>query len=268
MSINFTTPIGRLVQGDPYTAQPRKNSDGSPKLNATTGQPEMQFYCALAIAKNDPAWPAFRESLMVEQRAAWPQFHNPQGQCTNPTFADKITDGDGQDSKGQSYATREGWPGHWIVKFASTFAPKVFEWAPELGAWKETEPGKVKLGDYCRISGTCQSNTSQQSPGMYMNLNMVAFEREGQRIVLGPTAEQAFGAPGSNTPTAPTPSPAPPAPTPPAPTAPPPPAYDGYRAGPVMLAAANGLTYESYKASGWTDEQLVQHGMMQAPAAA
>lgn len=32
----------------------------------------------------------------------------------------------------------------------------------------------------------------------------------------------------------------------------------------VMLPAANGASYETFKAAGWTDEQLVQHGMMQA----
>lgn len=32
----------------------------------------------------------------------------------------------------------------------------------------------------------------------------------------------------------------------------------------VMLPLANGQTYETFKAAGWTDEQLVQHGYMQA----
>jgi hypothetical protein len=30
-----------------------------------------------------------------------------------------------------------------------------------------------------------------------------------------------------------------------------------------MLPAANGLPYESYVASGWSDEQLVANNMMQ-----
>jgi hypothetical protein len=34
-----------------------------------------------------------------------------------------------------------------------------------------------------------------------------------------------------------------------------------------MLPAANGITYDAYKAQGWTDEQLVASGFMQAPAA-
>lgn len=35
-----------------------------------------------------------------------------------------------------------------------------------------------------------------------------------------------------------------------------------------MLPAANGASYESLIAAGWTDATLVQHGMMQAPAPA
>lgn len=34
----------------------------------------------------------------------------------------------------------------------------------------------------------------------------------------------------------------------------------------VMTPAAQGLTYEAYKTAGWTDEQLVQHGLMEARA--
>jgi hypothetical protein len=324
MSVNFTTPVGRMVQGDPYIAQPRKDATGKPKIypvgHANAGQAETQFFAAVAVPKNDPLWPAFREALMVEQRAAWPQFHDANGNCTNPTFADKITDGDGADSKGQSYATREGWAGCWIVKCASQFAPTVFERGP--AGWMQTAPGKVKLGDYVMISGTCQSNQSAQSPGMYMNLNMVAMDREGERIVMGPTAEQAFGtgaagaaaAPPAPTPTPP-PPPAPAAPAAPAaahdplaaavadgwikhptspgyhykgqdvltdadlaarypaaPAAPSPPPAPSYpitekAAGPVMLPAAKGTTYEAFIAKGWTDAQLIANGMMQAPAA-
>lgn len=32
-----------------------------------------------------------------------------------------------------------------------------------------------------------------------------------------------------------------------------------------MTAAANGLTYEQYKESGWTDEQMITAGIAQKP---
>jgi hypothetical protein len=33
----------------------------------------------------------------------------------------------------------------------------------------------------------------------------------------------------------------------------------------VMTPAANGMTREQYIAAGWTDEQLIQNGLMQPP---
>jgi hypothetical protein len=62
-----------------------------------------------------------------------------------------------------------------------------------------------------------------------------------------------------------------PVPAAPAPTAPvPPPSPVTPKAdilaipGRAMLPAANGATYESFIAQGWTDALLVQHGMMAA----
>jgi len=51
----------------------------------------------------------------------------------------------------------------------------------------------------------------------------------------------------------------------PAPAVPNAPAYSGFMAtGPVMLPAANGATYEQFKAQGWTDEAMVASGYMAA----
>ena len=249
--VNFTTPNGRVVQGDCYVAQPQKETSGKPKLDKH-GQPAMQFYIGLAIDKNDPALPAFLALLSGEARKAWPQYHDAAtGKCTNPTFANKIIDGDGVDEKGQRYDRKEGFKGHLIVKLASSFAPKVVAWDPSFGAWAEFS--KVKRGDYVSVAGSTSSNQSTVSPGMYMNLDKVAFEREGAAIVSGVSAEEAFGKRG--------PASAAPAPSytgymgsPPAPPAP--------LGGPVMLAAANGVTYEAYIAGGWTDAQMRAAGML------
>lgn len=59
-------------------------------------------------------------------------------------------------------------------------------------------------------------------------------------------------------------APPPPAAPAPPPVQVPPPAMPP---GPTMLPAANGIPYEEYRRQGWTDELLVAHGMMVAPAA-
>lgn len=59
----------------------------------------------------------------------------------------------------------------------------------------------------------------------------------------------------------------PPQAAPPPPVQAPPPPQVATATGPVMLPAANGIPYESYRSSGWSDEALIQNGMMAAPAA-
>ena len=50
MAINFTTPVGRIVQGDLAKPQPVLDNLGKPKLSRD-GTPMVQHFIALAIAK-------------------------------------------------------------------------------------------------------------------------------------------------------------------------------------------------------------------------
>lgn len=80
-----------------------------------------------------------------------------------------------------------------------------------------------------------------------------------------PSAEKMFGdIAGGATPTQTTaPTPAPNAPTPPVPPVAPVPAPAPQN---IMTAKANGATYDAMIAAGWTDELLIQQGMMIAPS--
>ena len=296
--VQFTI-IGRLVQGDPHKAQPPSKDPRTKqtKIDARTGQPVAgQFFVAVAVPKNPadrivvqgvPTWEDTKAALDAEAKSLWPQFFGtpasglqigaelPAG-CTNPKFANKIIDGDGFDDKGQPYSAKEGYKGCWVVKIASQFAPKVYEWT--ASGWQETvHTGRiVKPGDYISVSGTSATNNSTESPGMYMNLGAVSFEREGPEIksaaAVDPNA--AFGARGApaNPPAAAAPAASPPppaaggqssgtaAPTDTAWMAPPPPAPPA--GAPVLTAKANGATYESFKAAGWSDDQLRANGYL------
>lgn len=247
MVTNVTTPVGRIVQGDPYkrTVPPRQGNQ--PQKMGADGQPASSYFLALAIPKGDPNWPAYKAKLDAEARVSWPQFFDAAGNMVNPHFANKITDGDGIDKNGKPNAGKEGFAGHWVVKFASSLpqAPRSLAWDPAMGAWVETTT--IKCGDYVSINHDCLTNGSTQSPGMYMNPRQIAFEREGQLIVpidSGPTANEAFGARGGAT-----------IPPPPGAITPPPPA-----AGPVMTPKAGANTYQMMIAAGWTHDQLVQQG--------
>ena len=135
-----------------------------------------------------------------------------------------------------------------------------------------------------QIAGSVSDNKPSQSPGVYLNYSLVSLQGFGPEISQGMNpAEAGFGqAPlpaGASpvpvggmpaaapqpmpaavsaqmaAPIAVTPNPAFLMPPPAAPVAAPPTA-------PVMTPKANGGTYEQYRAAGWTDAQLREHGMM------
>ena len=279
----FLTPVGRLVAGSPYEGQ-TKNLDGTPKVvkqGANAGQPRTEFYFGLAIAKTPgqhwAASPGWGATIWQVGNAAFPQ-----GQAGAPSFAWKIVDGDSTvpNKVGKRPCDNEGYPGHWILNFTGGFAPGVYN---KDGSVELKEFGLVKMGDYIQVSGNVAGNNSTQSPGVYLNHDMVAFAGVGERIVSrgGPDASAVgFGQaplpvgaqPVPATPMQQVMAPAPVVPVPAAAVAPvvpvvPSPAFLVVPAAPVaparvMTPKAQGASYEQLLAAGWTDQTLVQHGLM------
>lgn len=270
----FTTPLGRIVQGDPYKMNPRIDDKSKlPKMKAD-GSPMLQLFVALAIPKNDPEWTAHRAALDAVDRATWPALWDASTNAWKVRdFADKIIDGDSGilDKSGMAPNSREGWAGHWIVKFTNGFPAKVM--VAKNGVWVESPGGEVKCGDWVRVSYSTESNESQQSPGMYRNVEQIALYRTDTAIISsgGPTADERFGAPP---PAGNAPSPAPAASPPPlAATTPPPPTASPTSAPPpppapailhVMTEKAAGASYDSFVGNGWTDQQMIDAGYMVA----
>lgn len=330
----FTSPVGRFVQGD--LARPQTtDQQGNPRVKKSgpnIGQPDPQYFIAVAFPKNDPGFPAFYAVLDAQARADFPHlFPVPGGPCVNPQFSWKVIDGDGVDTNGKANATKEGFAGCWVVRFSSAFAPKCFQ-QPNFAAHQQLPDASViKRGYYIQVNGTVDGNKNAQKPGIYVNLDMVNWVGSGPEIVSGPDAGEAFGAgaalppgataapvgmmppgggaaaayPGAPAPAAPVAAPAypqtpavpaapvaapalpvaaspvpaspaapaapvqpyagymAPAASAPAPAAPPPaPAAPAAPVGRQMTAAANGVTYEAYQQAGWSDDQLIQAGMM------
>lgn len=279
--MQFTTPVGRLVQGSVYEQQTKDNQGNLRviKTGPNAGQPNPQYFIALAFAKNDPAWPAFEAAIKGAAAGFWPLLF-PGGVCTRPNFSFKIIDGDGYDDNGNNNAEKPGFAGHWVVRFTRTaaFGPiRCFEpgkYAPEQVI---QNPDRIKRGHYGRVSGTVSSNKNDQKPGIYLNIDMFEHSGYGPEIVSGRSASDAFGAApaalpagASATPVAPVPAPVP-VPVPVPAPAPAPAPYEGYMAPPPaplparqMLPAAGGMSYEQFVAAGWSDAQLVANGMMAA----
>lgn len=304
------TFTGRLVQGDAHKAGPqRKDANGALKFRKD-GQPDCPFFLAVAIPKDpakrfvipgNPSYEDEKAKLDAAARGAWPNifqsnYQRPAGlsfpaslpaDCSSPKFANKVIDGDGFDEDGKPNSAKDGWAGCWVVKVSNGFAPRVVEWN---NGWVDMTPHgrQIKPGDYVTISGDTSSNQSTQSPGMYLNVDTVSFEEEGERIVVASQVDpnQALGTRGGNqqasgagnsahaggagngasgtggSGTASGGSADQPysgyredaAPPPPSDDAPPPPSE------PTMTDKAGGKSYDSFIKAGWTDDQLRKHG--------
>ena len=264
------TPPGRLVMGSLYTAN-TKNMQDEP-LKDKEGNPRREFWFNIAIEKkgelhwNQTEWGKIIYDLAVKSY--------PGGQFKSQNFSWKIIDGDSTEvnTEGNRPCDREGYKGHWVLRFKSGFAPILLneDATPFL-----LPTGAINCGDYIQVFGNISPNNSTLQPGIYLNFTHVAFMAYGQKIVTTVDPKSiGFGGAlptgASKTPVmqgiaqpSHTPAPTYTSPTPP-PTQPSPPPYTGVLQPKIMLPAANGIPYEAYVKEGWTDALLIQHGYMQA----
>lgn len=196
-SVNFTTPVMRYVQGDVFVAQ-EKDAQGNPlvvKTGPNAGQPAPRFFAAGAIPKNDPAWPAFEQILKQVAAASFPHLfpQGPNGPCVNPNFSYKIVDGDGVDQNGKPNNQKEGFAGHWVLRFSTSFKPGVYPKGQYDQMHQIQDKNLFRRGYYFRIAGTASGNDNAQRPGIYLNMNLIEHCGYGPEIVSGPSAQDAFG---------------------------------------------------------------------------
>jgi hypothetical protein len=261
----------------------------------------VQFFIAVAFRKDDVQFPTFRGVINQTAAAGFPHLfpQGPTGPCIHPKFAFKVIDGDGIDDNGKQNATKEGFAGHWIVRFASGYAPQVCPTGRYQPVDRITDPTMLRAGYFIRVGGSIEANGDANKPGVFINMGMGELCGYGPEIIQGPDPAAVFGrspmvlppgasavplgagtaalpqpnavaAPNYGTATASPISPPPgasytgymQAPAPSAPT-PPAPTPAPPPAGPVMTAKAAGATYEAFRAQGWTDDQMRAQGYLQ-----
>lgn len=307
-AVELTTPPGRMVWGSLYEPK-TKDFDGNQmkiKSGVDIGKDTQRYEFGVAIAKtqahfaNEPGWG------QLIWRTAFEAF--PGGErsaAMSPAFSWKIQDGDSTviSPKSKSKVApvdKEGYKGHWVLTFSSSFAPKVYDARENNGAnpVPMDAVGAVVPGYVIQVVGSIAGNTGA-SPGIYLNHNAVGLRAYLPEIrTSGVDVSGKFGGslpPGASTvpaagsaplpaaaapPTAPVPNLPPQAPYAPAaaPTAVVPapgivgiPAIPGAPLPPAAAPAApppppagkpphKGIPYASYKAQGWTDEQLRADG--------
>lgn len=289
---SITTPAGRLVMGSLY----------EPNLTDMHGKPleKPEYFFAIAVPKqgelhwNQTSWGAIVWNIG--------QTAFPNGAANHPTFAWKIDDGDRTEVNpisGRRPCDNPGFPGCWIVKFKSQFAPGIYKLNNESKAQEIIEKDFINPGDYVQVFAYVNGNNTPTHPGVYLNHKFVCFVAYGDRINYGPSADAvgfgntALPAGASLTPKATSFNPAMqtnntlaqpqnsyrPAPSPAhqpimphydilqaatLETVAPPPAPTAPPAQPIkrMTPSAGNFTYEQYIKAGWTDENLIAKGYL------
>lgn len=193
-AVSFTTDVGRLVMGSVYKGQTTA-MDGSPlviKTGPNKGQARTDYFFAVAIPKKpgETHWGQTTWGKMI-----WETGHRawPAGQGNSPSFAWKIDDGDSiiPNKKGRKLSDREGCKGCWVLFFGGGYAPRVCN---KDGSQYLPDPDVVKLGYYVQVLGSVSGNGSTESPGIYLNHQIVSLQAFGPEIVTGPDAAEAgFG---------------------------------------------------------------------------
>lgn len=193
--IEFTSPVGRLVAGDLWTAR-TEDFQGNPltvKTGPNAGQARQEYFVGLAIPKNHPEWPAFWALINQAARQGFPNLFDAAGNCQRADFAFKVTDGDSSvmNRNNSRPCDKEGYPGNWVVSMSTSLGIKVVDQSlkPIL-----PETKAVKRGDYIRIAGSIAPNGNATNPGVFINPSFAQFSHQGDEIVSGPDAATVFGA--------------------------------------------------------------------------
>lgn len=191
-NVQIQFPPGRIIMGNVYKGSD-KDDKGQPRVvksGPNKGQPFIQYFIGVAIPKaGEQAWwqTTWGQQIMGVGAAAFPNIYQ------NPSFAWKIDDGDSQvpNKRGKKPCDMEGARGHWILKFSSGFAPKVYA-QPQPGVFVEQKDEILKTGYWCVVSGSCSGNGSTESPGVYLGHSMLLFVKTDAEIQQGPDAASAF----------------------------------------------------------------------------
>lgn len=188
-------PVGRLVGGSLYRSNDVTEADGkTPKLDAD-GKKKKSYSVGVAFPKvPGQHWGSSEWGAKI-----WAEGHAgfPNGEAQAATFAWKIIDGDSMipNKRGNKPAENEGYPGHWVVWFSGTFAPKTCNANGSVQYTDNVE--RIKPGHFVQVLGTCKDNKPSQSPGVYQNFVMVAHSGFGPEIATGSSVDAAavgFGA--------------------------------------------------------------------------
>jgi hypothetical protein len=180
---NVLTPTARMLWGSVSEPQ-TKDAEGKPlviKSGPNAGQATQRYAFGVGIPKggeshwSQTSWGA---AIWAVGHAAFPNV------AQRPDFAWKVIDGDSTipNKRGKAPNTKEGYPGHWVLSFSSSYPPRLYN----RDGSQPLEPAAFKCGYFVQVAGTVDGNDSPNQPGVYLNHNMVALQGYGPEIISGP----------------------------------------------------------------------------------
>ena len=181
--IEVLTPTGRIVAGHPMVAQAVTDDKGVAKLQKDKVTPRVEYYLALAITKGgEQHWNQTEWGAKIYQAA---QAGFPNGEFNAPTFAWKITDGDSQipNKKGKKPFEREGWAGSWVLQLSTGLSIRCFHNGKFEAHEVIQNKAEIKRGDYAQVLIKAKDNAPSESPGVYLNPELVNLVGPGVEIV-------------------------------------------------------------------------------------
>lgn len=174
----------RIVSGNPTGWEQAKDYHSGELQFDKTGQPKMQNWVHVAMPKQrffDEVWPLMVQEAMAKYPNAG-QIH--PDNYDNDRFAWKIINGDSPLCPPKSkvpYNTREGYPGHYIIKLSThAFCPDTVVF--QNGAYRKIDANQIKTGDYIDASVTLMAHADKDG-GLYWNPNIYELVKLGQAIV-------------------------------------------------------------------------------------
>lgn len=201
--INLLFPPGRHVSGNLWEPWKTTDKHGAPlvvKGGPNKGQPRVEYFFAIAIAKNEPGL----SKLWADMATAAKQHKNARGifpgdpTFKEPNFSWKYVDGDSTvpNQKNKRPCDKEGYPGHFVFMFSGGTPPTIYD---EQNL-QITTPAELPRGYYIQVYGSINPNDSDESPGIYLNYRGVRRHKPGEIIVSGPSPDEMFGAPAAGGP--------------------------------------------------------------------
>jgi len=191
----LTFPVGRMLTGSVSKARD-KDKAGKPLLTKDQ-RPRQEWTFGVGYEKAGTAhwaqteWGAIAWGVGT---AGFPGLFNQDG-TTTKRFSWKIVDGDSQipNDEGNKPCDNEGWPGHWVVFFKSSFPPTTWN----ADGTKAIDPSEIRPGMFVQVAGSIDSNGDMGKPGIYVNHAMVAlagYHPDGEIKSAGADPRQAgFG---------------------------------------------------------------------------